>query len=63
MLNKFEYLEAVLDSDDYIHNTSYFCCSGCGSSVGNYLQIELNLLEYLSSEVSSQEEIQEIMNK
>lgn len=53
-----EYLESVVDSDDYIQNTGYFCCFHCGSHVGdhtNHLQTEQELLEYLSSEVLSQE--------
>lgn len=52
-----EYLEAVVDSDDTIQNTGYYCCSECGSPVGNYLQTEQELLEYLSSDVSRQDEM------
>ena len=51
-----EYLEAVVDSDDYIQNTSYFCCYGCGSQVGDFkepLRTEEELLVYLNNEVVS----------
>ena len=48
-----QYLEPIVNSDDYIQNTSYFCCSGCGSPVGNHLQTEQDLLEYLSSQALS----------
>ena len=54
------YLESVVDSDDYIQNTGYFCCLRCGSPVGDrtdHLQTERELLEYLSSEVLSHERI------
>lgn len=53
-----EYLESVVDSDDCIQNTGYFCCSECRSPVGNTLQTERNLLEYLSGEVLSPKKIQ-----
>jgi hypothetical protein len=56
---RIEYLEAVVDSDDYIQNTGYYCCSVCDSPVGDYLQTERDLLEYLSGEVLNQKEIQE----
>ena len=52
-----EYLEAVMDSDNYIQNTNYFCCSECSSPAGNYLQIEQELLEYLSSEALDHDQI------
>ena len=55
-----EYLEAVVDSDDYIQNTSYFCCSECGSKLGNNttaLQTEQELLVYLISQTLNHEEI------
>ena len=42
-----EYLEPVVNSDDYIENTSYFYCPGCGSPVGGGLQTERELSEYL----------------
>ena len=53
-----EFLESIVDSDDYIDNEDYFCCFDCGSHVGDHtdpLQTEQELLEYLSSEVGSQE--------
>jgi hypothetical protein len=45
----FEYLEAVVNSDDYIQSTGYFCCSECGP-IGNHLQTEQDLLKYLTGE-------------
>lgn len=52
-----EYLEPVVDSDDYIQDTSYYSCSGCGSPAGNYLQTEQDLLDYLSSQSLNQDNI------
>ena len=52
-----EYLEAVVNSDDYIQNTGYFCCSECGSPIGNHLQTEQDLLNYLSSQPLNQDNI------
>jgi len=51
-----EFLEPVVNSDDYIDNTDYFCCSDCGSHVGNHLQTEQELLKYLRDQVVSQDE-------
>lgn len=48
-----EYLEPVVDTDDYIDGEDYFCCFDCGSHVGDYkepLRTEKELLEYLSCE-------------
>ena len=49
-----EFLEAVVNSDDYIDDEDYFCCFECGSRVGDHtdhLQTEQELLDYLSGEV------------
>jgi len=51
-----EFLEAVVDSDDYIDGEDYFCCFSCGSQISDHtdhLQTEQELLEYLNSEVVS----------
>jgi hypothetical protein len=52
-----EYLEPAVDSDDYIQDTGYYSCYDCASPVGNYLQTELDLLEYLSSQTLNQDNI------
>ena len=54
---RIEYLEAVVNSDDTIQNTGHYCCSECGSPVGNHLRTEQDLLEYLSGEIVKQDEI------
>lgn len=46
-----EYLEPVIDSDECVQNTGHYCCYECGSPVGDYLQTERDLLEYLSGTV------------
>lgn len=59
-----EYLEPVVNSDDYIQNTDYFCCGQCGSQLGNsttYLHTEQELLKHLNRQVVIQDEMLEIL--
>jgi hypothetical protein len=61
-----EYLEPIVNSDDYMDNTDYFCCYDCGSHVGdstNCLHTEQELLKYLSSQVVRQNEMLEILGE
>ena len=49
-----EYLEALVDSDDYIDGEDYFCCINCQNPVGKYgasVRTEKELLEFINSEV------------
>ena len=46
-----EYLEAVVDIDDYIDAEDYFCCFDCEEHIDDPetpLQTEKELLEYLN---------------
>ena len=55
-----EYLEPVVDSDDYIDGEDYFCCFDCESHVGDYrdpLETEEELLDYLKGEAVSQKKL------
>jgi hypothetical protein len=55
-----EYLEAVVDSDDYIDGEDYFCCFNCQKSIENNdlpVQTEKELLEFINTKILIQERL------